>query len=69
MVKKTGKKYMCYYSERIHVEAAVFAGELVKEGAIGRVIQVLGMGPHRENPGSRPDWFYDKEKWLWWYSL
>ena len=61
MVKKTGKKYMCYYSERIHVEAAVFAGELVKEGAIGRVIQVLGMGPHRENPGSRPDWFYDKE--------
>lgn len=61
MVKKTGKKYMCYYSERIRVEAAVFAGELVKEGAIGRVIQVLGMGPHRENPGSRPDWFYDKE--------
>lgn len=61
MVKKTGKKYMCYYSERLHVEAAVFAGELVQQGAIGRVIQVLGMGPHREIPGSRPDWFYDKE--------
>lgn len=61
MVKKTGRKYMVYYSERIHVEAAVFAGQLVEQGAIGRVIQVLGMGPHRENPGSRPDWFYEKE--------
>ena len=28
MVKKTKKKYMCYYSERLHVESAVFAGEL-----------------------------------------
>jgi predicted dehydrogenase len=46
-VKKTGRKYMCYYSERLHVESAVFAGELIAEGAIGKVIQVLGMGPHR----------------------
>ena len=30
-------KYMVYYSERLHVESAVFAGQLIKEGAIGRV--------------------------------
>ncbi|MCI8725243.1 MAG: Gfo/Idh/MocA family oxidoreductase [Hungatella sp.] len=64
MVAKTGKKYMVYYSERIHVEAAVYAGQLIKEGAIGRVIQVLGMGPHRVgDPNSRPDWFYEQEKY------
>ena len=34
MVKKTGRKYMVYYSERIHVEAAVFAGQLIEQGAI-----------------------------------
>ena len=63
MVKKTGRKYMVYYSERLHVEAAVYAGQLIQEGAIGRVIQVLGMGPHRlGDPASRPDWFYDREK-------
>jgi predicted dehydrogenase len=37
MVEKTGKKYAVYYSERLHVESAVFAGQLVQQGAIGRV--------------------------------
>lgn len=60
-VKETGRKYAVYYSERLHVESAVYAGQLVEQGAIGRVIQVLGTGPHREGTG-RPDWFYDKEK-------
>ena len=59
MVEKTGKKYAVYYSERLHVESAVFAGQLVQQGAIGRVVQTLGMGPHREGTG-RPDWFYDR---------
>ena len=63
LVKKTGNKYMVYYSERIHVEAAVYAGDLVKQGAIGRVIQVIGMGPHRLGANSRPDWFFEKEKY------
>lgn len=62
-VKKTGKKYMVYYSERLHVESAVFAGDLVKQGAIGEVIQVIGMGPHRLNAPSRPDWFFIKENY------
>lgn len=60
-VAETGHKYAVYYSERLHVESAVFAGQLVRDGAIGRVIQTLGMGPHREGQG-RPDWFYVKER-------
>ena len=56
----TGKKYAVYYSERLHVESAVYAGQLIADGAIGRVIQVMGMGPHRMNQGTRPDWFYDR---------
>ncbi|MEK3723866.1 Gfo/Idh/MocA family protein [Paenibacillus sp. FSL H8-0034] len=57
-VKETGRKYMVYYSERLHVESAVFAGQLVEQGAIGRVVQVIGFGPHRLNAPSRPDWFF-----------
>jgi predicted dehydrogenase len=57
-VKRTGCKYMVYYSERLHVESAVYAGQLITDGAIGKVIQVMGTGPHRLNAKSRPDWFF-----------
>jgi len=58
-VAETGLKWGIYYSERLHVESAVFAGQLIEEGAIGRVIQVIGTGPHRANVNSRPYWFFD----------
>lgn len=61
--KETGRKYAVYYSERVHVESAVYAGQLIKEGAIGRVLQVLGMGPHRLRAESRPEWFFKKENY------
>jgi predicted dehydrogenase len=62
-VIKTGKKYAVYYSERIHVEDAVFAGQLIEQGAIGKVIQTIGMGPHRLSASARPDWFFQKDKY------
>lgn len=61
--ERTGLKYAVYYSERIHVETAVFAEQLIKEGAIGRVLQVVGFGPHRLNAGSRPGWFFERDKY------
>lgn len=62
-VRETGKKYMVSYSERLQVESAVYAGDLIKQGAIGKVIQIIGMGPHRLNAPSRPAWFFEKEKY------
>src|ERR1700720_402022 len=60
---ETGKKYMVYYSERLHVECAVFAGDLIEQGAIGRVIQVLGLGPHRLSAEERPAWFFERARY------
>lgn len=60
---ETGLKYAVYYAERIHSECALHAGILIAQGAIGRVIQVLGVGPHRLNPAQRPDWFFRIEKY------
>src|SRR5664279_3835228 len=60
---RTGRKYMVYYSERLHVECAMHAGDLVRGGAIGRVIQVLGLGPHRLSKASRPAWFFERAKY------
>lgn len=62
VVARTGRKYFVYYSERLHVESAMFATELVQQGAIGRVIQVLGLGPHRLSKPSRPAWFFERAK-------
>jgi predicted dehydrogenase len=62
-VASTGMKYAIYYGERLHSESAVFAGQLIADGAIGRVIQVMGMGPHRVNAPSRPDWFWDHDSY------
>ncbi|WP_243342717.1 Gfo/Idh/MocA family oxidoreductase [Anaerococcus sp. AGMB09787] len=61
--KETGRRYFVYFSERIHVEGAVYAGELIKEGRIGKVIQVTGFGPHSLNKEQRPDWFFKKDQY------
>lgn len=62
-IEKTKQKYLVYYSELIHVEGAIYAKQLVGRGVIGDVIQVMGLGPHRLSPDSRPDWFFDKEQY------
>jgi len=46
-VARTGKKYMVYFSERLHVECAMHATDLIADGAIGKVVHVAGFGPHR----------------------
>ncbi len=61
VVARTGRKYAVYFSERLHVESAMYATDLVQQGAIGRVVQVIGLGPHRLNAATRPDWFFKKE--------
>lgn len=63
VVEETGRRYFVYFSERLHVEGAIFAGKLIEEGRIGRVIQVTGFGPHSLNKESRPDWFFKKEEY------
>lgn len=63
VVAETGRKYAVYYSERLHSECSVHAGELVAQGAIGRVLQTIGTGPHRLNPATRPGWFFDRARY------
>ncbi|MEK4064871.1 MULTISPECIES: Gfo/Idh/MocA family protein [unclassified Paenibacillus] len=59
----TRQKYMTYFSERLHVESAVYAGQLIRQGVIGRVLQIIGMGPHRLSAPSRPEWFFQRDKY------
>ncbi len=61
--KQTKQIYSIMYSERFENRATVKAGELAKAGAIGRVVQTIGLGPHRMNTKTRPPWFFDKQRY------
>ena len=63
-VRRTGRKYMVYYSERLHSESGILAGYMIEGGLIGQVVSVSGFGPHRIGaPESRPPWFWIREKY------
>jgi Predicted dehydrogenases and related proteins len=62
-VKETNRKYMVCYSERLQNESAMYAGELIQRGEIGKVVQVIGLGPHRLSAKTRPEWFFQKKKY------
>jgi predicted dehydrogenase len=61
--QQTHRIYSILYSERLENPATVKAGELVKAGAIGRVLQTVGLGPHRTNLASRPKWFFERARY------
>ncbi len=70
-IAETRRIYAIMYSELLEVKAAVYAGELVRQGAIGKVIQTINIAPHQifqhggeAGGGSgRPDWFWNPDQY------
>ncbi len=60
---ETGRIYSVCFSEHYDNASTVEAGRLAQVGAIGRVVQTLGLGPHRANLASRPAWFFEKARY------
>ncbi len=58
---RTGRIWSVDFSERFEVPSVTRATELVADGAIGKVVQTVGLGPHRLNRATRPDWFFERE--------
>ncbi len=63
VVAETGRIWSVNYSERFEVAAVTRAIELVAAGAIGRVVQTVGLGPHRLNRHLRPAWFFQHDRY------
>jgi predicted dehydrogenase len=63
VVENGQRKFLVYFSERLHNESATAAAVLIEQGAIGRVLQVLGLGPHRLNAANRPEWFFQRARY------
>src|SRR5207248_4282572 len=58
---ETQRIYSICFSERLESPATIKAGELARAGAIGQVLQTVGLGPHRTNLPTRPEWFFQRE--------
>ncbi len=63
IVAETGRKYMVYYSERVHVESAWYVDQLIQDGAIGDIVHMEIFGPHQLRKEARPAWFFEKAKY------
>jgi predicted dehydrogenase len=61
-VQETGRTFGIMYG-RLESRVTPHAGALVKDGAIGRVLQTIQLAPHRVNEGTRPDWFWDPARY------
>ncbi len=61
--KESGRIFSIFYAERFDNRAVTKAGEIVHYGAIGRVFQTTGFGPHTLDAANRPDWFFKREKY------
>ncbi len=59
---ETKRIYSICYSEHFSTRSTVRAGEFVAAGAIGRVINITGLGPHRLDKSRRPEWFFRRER-------
>ncbi len=70
-IAETKRIYGILYSERLEVKAAVYAGELIQQGAIGKVIQTINIAPHQIIQGTgdagggtgRPEWFWNPDQY------
>ncbi len=60
-VADTGRIFSVCFSERFLTPSTDAALALVRQGAIGRVVQTIGLGPHRLNRATRPAWFWERD--------
>ena len=61
--RETARIWTVNFTERFEVRAVTRALELVRGGAIGDVVQTVGLGPHRLNRALRDPWFFDRRKY------
>ena len=61
--RETGRIFSVCFSERFENRATEKASQLVAAGAIGKVVQTVGLGPHALRNNPRPDWFFQRKRY------
>jgi predicted dehydrogenase len=61
--QETGRIFSVLYSEHFEGRATVEAGKLIAAGAIGEVVNTVGLGPHSLRLNNRPEWFFTRPRY------
>jgi predicted dehydrogenase len=58
---RPGRPWTVLFTERYENRAIAEAVRLARSGAVGRIVHVVGAGPHTMWAKRRPDWFWDPD--------
>ena len=58
---RPGRPWTVLFTERYENRAINEAVRLARAGAVGRIVHVVGAGPHTMWASRRPDWFWDPD--------
>jgi predicted dehydrogenase len=58
-VEESGKLFFVYFGERLDNPLSLKARQLVREGRIGRMVNFIGLGPHKLSIEHRPAWMFE----------
>jgi predicted dehydrogenase len=58
---RPGRPWTVLFTERYENRAIAESVRLARSGAVGRIVHVIGAGPHTMWAKRRPDWFWDPE--------
>lgn len=61
-VNESERTWNVWFSERLNSRSTIAAIEMVRTGAIGQPVSVVGLGPHRLANSIRPEWFFDRNR-------
>lgn len=59
VAEREGRPWTVLFSERFENRAVARAIAMARAGELGKVVQVLGSGPHALHADQRPEWFWD----------
>jgi predicted dehydrogenase len=57
--EKSGKLFFVYFGERLDNPLLHKTRQLIDEGRIGRLVNYMGLGPHKLSIEHRPAWMFD----------
>jgi predicted dehydrogenase len=60
---ETGRIYSVFYEERFENKPTIRACELVRAGAIGKFVHLVGLGPHLIRKAARTAWFFERARY------
>lgn len=62
-IETSGKQLFVFFSERLCNPLDIKAKQIVDSGEIGQLVHLMGLGPHKLTPHTRPQWMWEPQQY------